>query len=299
MYMRVFVTGASGFVGAAVVQELVAAGHRVRGMVRSEEAAQKLLAIGAEPHRGDLDNLESIRNGAAGCDAVIHTAFNHDFTRFKENCETDRKVIGALAAALAGSSRPLVVTSGIGLLSGFDRPVTELDSPAADAQQMPRVATDEAVRAATELGVKAYLLRLPPSVHGRGDHGFVPMLIDIARNKGVSAYAGEGLNRWPAVHRLDAAVLYRLIIELQPAQKVFHAVAENGIPFKEIADAIATRLNLPLVSKTVAEAADHFGWFNHFAQINCPAGATLTMEQTGWQPQQPALIEDIHTAGYI
>lgn len=297
--MRVFVTGASGFVGSAVVQELMTAGHRVLGMVRSEEAAQKLLASGAEAHRGDLSDLESIRRGAAVCDGVIHTAFNHDFARFKENCEADRKVVAALADELAGSSRPLVITSGIGLLSGFNRLVMEADSPAVDSQQMPRVATDEAVRAAADLGVNAYLLRLPPSVHGRGDHGFVPMLIDIARNKGLSAYVGQGLNQWPAVHRLDAAVLYRLIVEQQPAQKVFHAVAENGIPFREIAAAIASGLNVSLVSKTAAEAADHFAWFNHFAQIDCPASATLTMEQTGWQPRQPGLIDDIKTAGYF
>lgn len=297
--MRVFVTGASGFVGSAVVQELMTAGHRVLGMVRSEEAAQKLQASGAEAHRGDLGDLESITKGTAECDAVIHTAFNHDFTRFKENCETDRKVIGALAAVLAGSSRPLVVTSGIGLMSGFNRPVTEQDSPVADAAQMPRVATDEAVRAAADMGVNAYLVRLPPSVHGRGDHGFVPMLIDIARNKGLSAYVGQGLNQWPAVHRLDAAVLYRLIVEQQPAQKIFHAVAENGIPFREIAAAIASGLNVSLVSKTAAEAADHFAWFTHFAQIDCPATSTLTTQLTGWKPQQSGLIEDIKEGGYF
>lgn len=297
--MRVFVTGASGFVGSAVVQELMTAGHRVLGMVRSEEAAQKLQASGVEVHRCDLGDLESITKGAAECDAVIHTAFNHDFTRFKENCEADRKVIGALATGLTGTSRPLVVTSGIGVLNGYKRPVTEVDLPVADMQQMPRLATEEAVRTAGDMGVNAYLVRLPPSVHGRGDHGFVPMLIDIARNKGLSAYVGQGLNQWPAVHRLDAAVLYRLIVEQQPAQKIVHAVAENGIPFKDIADVIAAGLNVPLVSKAEAEAADHFGWFSHFAQINCPATATLTTQLTGWKPQQSGLIEDIKEGGYF
>lgn len=297
--MRVFVTGASGFVGSAVVQELMTAGHRVLGMVRSEEAAQKLIASGAEVHRGNLDDLESIKKGAAACDAVIHTAFNHDFSKFRENCEADRRVIGALAAALAGSSRPLVVTSGIGLLSGLNRPVTEADLPAVDSQQMPRVATEEAARAATGDGVDVYLLRLPPSVHGKGDHGFVPMLIDIARKKEASAYIGEGLNQWPAVHRLDAAVLYRLIVEQRPSQKIFHAVAERGIPFRQIAKAIADGLDVPLVTKPASEAAEHFGWFNHFAQMDCTADAAQTIHITGWQPQQPELIEDIRSGVYF
>lgn len=291
--MRVFVTGASGFVGSAVVKELLSAGHQVLGMVRSEEAAQKLTASGAEAHRGDLYDLKSIKEGAAGCAAVIHTAFNHDFSKFKDNCETDRQVIGALASVLAGTSRPLVITSGIGALRGFDRMVTEDDVPASGSDVSPRMASEEAAHAARAMGVDAYIMRLPPTVHGRGDHGFVPMLIGIARETGVAAYTGDGHNRWPAVHRFDAAVLYRLIIEQQPALKVCHAIAEEGILFKDIAAEIGKGLNVPVASKTNDEAAAHFGWFSHFAGLDCLASGTKSQAATGWQPRQTGLLADM------
>lgn len=297
--MRVFVTGASGFVGSAVVDELLAAGHQVLGMVRSDEGAAKVAAAGAAVHRGDIYDLDSIKAGAAACDAVIHTAFNHDFSKFKDNCETDRQVIGAFAEVLAGTGKPIVVTSGIGLLAANGTVVTEDDRPAVTSAVMPRVATEEAVQAAIAAGVNAYILRLPPTTHGRGDHGFVPMLIGMAKANGASAWIGEGNNLWPAVHRLDAAKLYRLIVEQQPQQRIYHAVAETGIPFREIATAIGNGLNIPVISKTGDEAAAHFTWFLHFAGMGCKASAEKTMATTSWQPTHAGLMEDMRTSGYF
>ena len=268
-------------------------------MVRSDDAAEKLVASGAEAHRGDLYDLESIKSGATLCDAVIHTAFNHDFSKFRENCETDRSVIGALASALVGTDRPLVITSGIALLGGLNRPATEDDAPSVSADVLPRLASEEAAHEAMKLGVNAYIMRLPPTVHGEGDHGFVPMLIGIAREKGVSAYIDEGNNHWPAVHRLDAAVLYRLIVEQRPALKVFHATAEEGIPFREIATAIGEGLKLPTVSKSGEEATAHFTWFKHFAALDCIGSSDKTRTNTGWQPRQATLFPDLKTGGYF
>ncbi|MGN6181336.1 MAG: SDR family oxidoreductase [Mucilaginibacter sp.] len=294
--MRVFVTGASGFVGSAIVKELLANGHQVLGLVRSEKAAEQLAAGGAEVLLGDVNDTDIIRQGATGCDAVIHTAFNHDFSQFKANCEADRKVIETFGDALAGSGKPLVVTSGVGLLN-YGRLVTEDDAvPGSDV--IPRAASEEAARAAAAKGVNAYAVRLPPSVHGQGDHGFVPIIINMAREKGESAYIGDGSNQWTAVHRKDAAVLYRLIVEKQPEQKVLHAVAETGVPFKEIAETIGKGLNLPVVSKSGDDIAAHFGWFTHFATINCPASGDKTRQALGWEPREPGLIDDI-TAWYF
>jgi nucleoside-diphosphate-sugar epimerase len=289
--MRVFVTGASGFVGSAIVKELLQAGHQVLGMVRSEQAAAAVIKAGAEAHRGDLNDLESIKKGAAHCDAVIHTAFNHDFTRYKESCENDRKVILALGEALAGSGRPLVITSGTGLLK-YDRLLTENDTPPG-SDVVPRAATDEAAAAVAALGVNTYLVRLPPSVHGKGDHGFVPIIIGMAKEKGQSVYIGEGENRWPAVHRSDAAVLYRLIVEKQPEQKVFHAVAEEGIPFRQIATVIGQGLQVPTISKNAEDATAHFSWFTHFASIDCAASSAQSRKTLGWEPTQPGLLEEL------
>lgn len=297
--MRVFVTGASGLVGSAVVKELLAAGHRVLGMVRSDGGAEKVAATGAEVHRGDIYDLESIKSGAAVCDAVIHTAFNHDFSKFKDNCETDRQVITAIGSVLAGTHKPLVVTSGIGLLSGFDRAVTEDDEPKSDSSVVPRVASEEAAKAVAAKGVNTYIVRLPPTVHGAGDHGFVPMIIGMDRAKGVSAYIGNGDNRWPAVHRFDVAALYRQIIEKQPDLKIYHAVAEEGIPFREIAEAIGKGLQIPVVSKTGDEIAEHFGWFSYFAGLSCLASAAKSIAATGWSPKETGLIEDMYTGGYF
>ncbi|MCS3798883.1 SDR family oxidoreductase [Niastella sp. OAS944] len=289
--MRVFVTGASGFVGSAIVQELLQTGHKVLGMVRSESAAEALVKAGAEAHFGNLDDLESIKKGAAQCDAVIHTAFNHDFSRYKENCENDRQVILALGSVLAGSNRPLVVTSGVGILRKEGQ-FTENDAhPGSDVS--PRAATEEAANAVAQQGVNTYIVRLPASTHGKGDHGFVPMVIGMAKEKGQSVYIGEGNNRWPAVHRLDAAVVYRLIIEKQPQQKVFHPIAEEGIPFKQIATAIGKGLQLPTVSKEGSEAEAHFGWFKHFAGMDCSALSKQTRKTLNWEPRHPTLIDEI------
>ena len=289
--MRVFVTGASGFVGSAIVKELITAGHQVLGLARSDSAAESLRKEGAQVHRGDVNDLPTLQKGAAQSDAVIHTAFNHDFSQFKANCEADRKVIGALGAALAGSNRPLIITSGIGLLN-TGRIITEEDVPAS-SDLVPRAASEEAANAAAIKGIKVYIVRLPPTVHGRGDHGLVPMIIDRAKENGESAYIGEGKNRWSAVHRLDAAVLYRLIVEQQPSQKVYNAVAEEGIPLRDIAEAIGKGLNLPAVSRTGKDAEAHFTWFTHFAALDCPASSEKTRKILNWQPSQPGLLEDL------
>ncbi len=296
--MRVFVTGASGFVGSAIVKELLASGHQVLGMVRSDSGAEKVAAAGADVHRGDLYNLESIKSGAAACDGVIHTAFNHDFSKFKENCETDRQVITAIASVLEGTDKPLIVTSGVGLVPGLGRLATEDDLPQS-SDAIPRVASEEAARAAAAKGVNTYIMRLPPTVHGAGEFGFIPMVIGVDKAKGASAYIGEGANRWPAVHRVDAAALYRLVLEKQPSLRVFHAVAEEGIPFRNIAEAIGKGLNLPVVSKSGDEAAEHFGWFSHFAGMDCPASAAKSIEATGWQPAESGLIEDMFSGWYF
>lgn len=295
--MRVFVTGASGFVGSAIVQQLLQAGHQVLGLARTDHAAAGLISAGAAVHRGNLDDIESLKKGAALCDAVIHTAFNHDFTRFKASCEDDYRIILGLGEALAGSDRPLVITSAVGLLN-YGRLVTEADLPRG-ADTNPRAASEEAARKVLAQGVNTYIVRLAPTVHGAGDHGFIPMVIGMAKEKGVSAYIGEGNNRWPAVHRLDAAALYRLIVEKQPEQKVYHAVAEEGIAFREIAAAIGQQLDLPAVSKEGEDAAAHFGWLTHFAGFDCPASGEQTRKTLDWQPLQPGLMDDLVPGVYF
>lgn len=292
--MRVFLTGATGFVGSAIVRELIASGHQVLGLTRSDAGADQLTAAGAEVHRGTLEDLDSLRAGARQADAVIHTAFNHDFSKFLQNCADDASAIEAMGAVLEGSDRPMLVTSGLAHLAP-GRVATEADKP---SSEFPR-RSEPAAQAVAARGVRASIVRLAPSTHGSGDHGFVPHLINLARVKGVSAYVGDGQNRWPGVHRFDAARLYRLALEKGVESGPYHAVDEEGVPFRQIAGLIGRRLGVPVVSKSPAQASDHFGWFARFAAMDAAASNARTKAALGWKPEQPGLLADINQPAYF
>jgi nucleoside-diphosphate-sugar epimerase len=295
--MRVFVTGATGFIGSALIPELINAGHQVLGLTRSDAGAEALARAGAEVHRGNIEDLESLRSGAASSDAVIHLAFNHDFSKFLENCETDRRVIEALATVLAGSNRPLIVTSGTAMASsGSGIPITE-DAKPVSSTVVPRAASEEAALAAATQGVRSIIVRLP-QVHDTVKQGLVTYAIHVAREKRVVAYVGEGTNRWPAAHVLDTARLYRLALERGTAGAVYHAVAEEGIPVREICEVIGNGLNLPVVSITPEEAKGHFGWLAPFVGWDISASSAKTRKELGWTPNGPGMIEDLKNMQY-
>jgi nucleoside-diphosphate-sugar epimerase len=298
--MRVFVTGATGFIGSAIVRELLSAGHEVAGLARSDDAAAALTAAGAQVHRGALEDLGSLCDGAAASDGVIHTAFNNisETSNFADSAQADQRAIETLGGALAGSGRPLVVTSGTGLLTP-GRLGTEQDRPDPGSPAALRIPSEEGALSFAGRGVRASVVRLPPTVHGDGDHGFVPALIGIARAAGVSAYPGDGANRWAAVHRLDAAHLFRLALEGAPAGVRLHAIGEEGVPVRDIAEVIGRHLQLPVTAVPRAGADGHFGWLAPFITLDAPASSTLTREQMGWHPVQPGLIPDLDKGHYF
>ncbi len=296
--MRVFVTGATGFIGAAIVNDLVAAGHEVLGLARSEASAERLKRLGVAVHRGELSDTDKLAAGARGCDGVIHTAFIHDFSQYASAAETDRRAVAALIGALEGSGKPFVSTSG-SLVLEPGRLGTEDAAPMIDNPLGDRAAAEHMVVTAAARGVRASAVRLPPSVHGAGDHGFVPALISIARNKGVSAYVADGTNRWPAVHRLDAARLFRLALEKAAGGTRLHGVAEAGVVYRAIAEAIAAGLGVPLRALTKAQAQEHFGWMANVVAIDNPMSSALTRSALGWDPQHPDLLTDMRESGYF
>jgi nucleoside-diphosphate-sugar epimerase len=290
--MRVFVTGATGFIGSAVVTEPIAAGHQVRGLCRSDEKAAALAEAGAEVVRGSLEDLDSLKDGVAGSDGVIHLAFNHDFSKFVANCEDDRRVIQALGSALAGSNRPLVVTSGTGMANTVPgQPATE-DGAVVPSAMIPRAASEEAAVAAAADGVNVSVVRLP-QVHDTVKQGLITYVIAMAREKGVCAYVGDGHNRWPAAHVLDVARLYRLAIERAEPGARYHAVAEEGVPLRDIAEVLGRRLKLPVRSIAPDEAEAYFGWLALFAGLDAPASSAQTQKKLGWQPVGPGLLADL------
>jgi nucleoside-diphosphate-sugar epimerase len=290
--MRVFVTGATGFIGSAVAKELIAAGHQVLGLCRSDEKAVGLAAAGAEVHRGSLEDMESLKEGAARSDGVIHLAFNHDFSKFVANCEDDRRVIKALASVLAGSDRPLIVTSGTGMANTVPGQLATEDSAVISSDVIPRAASEEAAASVAADGVNVSVVRLP-QVHDTVKQGLVTYAIAMARDKGVFAYVGDGRNRWPAAHVLDTARLYRLAIETAEPGVKYHAVAEQGVPLRDIAEAIGRRLKIPVKSIAPEEAQAYFGWLAMFAGHDAPASSEQTRKKLRWQPSGPGLIADL------
>jgi nucleoside-diphosphate-sugar epimerase len=292
--MRIFVTGASGWIGSAVVPELIGAGHQVLGLARSDSSAAAITAAGAEVLRGDLDDLDTLRAAAAGSDGVIHLAFIHDFTQIEDSVTADRRAIETMGAALEGSGKPLVIASGSPALPG--RVATERDEPDPGSPMAGRAANAQAVLDMAGRGVRSSVVGLPRTVHGDGDrHGFIPRMIGIARGQGVSGYVGDGSSRWPAVHVLDAAHLFRLAVEQAPAGWRLHAVGDEGVPIRDIAEVIGRHLNLP----TASVPAEDFGWLGMILAIDQPASSALTRELLGWRPVQPGLIEDLDKGHYF
>jgi nucleoside-diphosphate-sugar epimerase len=296
--MRVFVTGASGFIGSAVVHELLGAGHEVVGLARSDSSAEAIAAAGAEVHRGDLDDLDSLRAGAEASDGVIHLAYIHDFSKFEDNARVDQRAIEAIGEVLAGSERPLVIANGTLMLAARGRPATEEDG-GDPSVRFGRRRGEQVLLGLAATGVRSASLRLPPTVHGEHDHGFLPMIIGVAREKGVSAYVGDGSNRWPAVHRLDAASLFRLALERAPAGSVLHGVGEEGVPIREVAEVIGRHLDVPVASISSEQAPEHFGFLGAFIGADSPASSALTRARFGWQPAQPRLIDDLEQGHYF
>lgn len=295
--MRVFLTGATGFIGSAIVQELLSAGHEVLGLTRSDASAEALARLGAQAHRGELADTAGLARAARACDGVIHTAFIHDFAAHAAAAETDRKAVAAMLGALEGTGKPLVATS-VTVLLAQARTATE-DMPVPEASPNPRAKAEAMVLAAANRGVRASVVRLPPSVHGAGDYGFVPMLARIARGKGVSAFIGEGANRWPAVHRLDAARLFRLALESALPGARLHAVAEEGVALRDIAGAIGAGLGVPVHGIAADEAPAHFDWLARFVAIDNPSSSAITRAALGWQPREAGLLADMRDAGYF
>jgi nucleoside-diphosphate-sugar epimerase len=295
--MRVFVTGATGFIGTALVQELINAGHQVLGLARSDAGAKSLAVAGAEVHRGDLEDLESLRSGAAKSDGVIHAAFNHDFSKFIENCEADRKVIETIGSALVGSQRHLIVTSGTGIANAVPGQPSLEENATVSSTTIPRAASEEAAASVAARGVSVSVMRLP-QVHNQIKQGLVTYAIQLAREKGVSAYVGDGLNRWPAAHVLDTARLYRLAMEKQAAGAKYHAVAEEGVPLRDIAEVVGRGLKVPVISLSPEEAAAHFGWLGMFAGRDLPASSAQTQKRLDWHSTGPGLIADLEQMNF-
>jgi nucleoside-diphosphate-sugar epimerase len=290
--MRVFVTGATGFIGSAVVKDLIAAGHQVTGVYRSDDKAKALAAAGAEIYRGSIDDPDSLKDGAARSDGIIHLAFNHDFSQFAANCETDRRVIGALGSVLAGSDRPLIVTSGTAIAKVAPGQFATEDAPSITSSDFPRAASEEATADAAANGVNTSVVRLP-QVHDPERQGLISPWIAIAREKGMIAYIGEGGNRWPAAHISDVARLYRLAIEKSERGAIYNAVGEQGVAARAIAETIGQRLNMPVKSISTEEAGGYFGWLAHLAARDMPASSELTQKKLGWRPTGPRLIADL------